>query len=167
MAGTTHLLAAVWHRSATSKKQSVANAQECVSFLRHVAESWPAAGHKADILEALVLDYADPSTGVVGSPVTMGRRDNKPVVTSGSTAAKGKPTMTTASPVTSSHGSTNTAMSEAALSQPMSMPSQSAPVPTSSQGNGFVGGLDWFANAIQNSGNMSTNNQGWSPLSPM
>lgn len=69
MAGTTHLLGAVWHRSANVKASALQNASECVTFLRHVAESWPAAGHKADILHALVIDYAEPSRSVNPKPV--------------------------------------------------------------------------------------------------
>jgi hypothetical protein len=61
MAGTTHLLAAVWHRSTSVKANAVRHASECVDFLRNVAESWPAAGHKADILQGLVIDYAEPT----------------------------------------------------------------------------------------------------------
>lgn len=56
-AGTTHLLAAVRHRSTKVKDEALNNTNECVSFLRLVAESWPAAGHKADILQELVEDY--------------------------------------------------------------------------------------------------------------
>lgn len=67
MAGTTHLLAAVWHRTASAKSAAVKQATECVTFLRLVAESWPAAGHKADILNALVMEYADPTSPVGGS----------------------------------------------------------------------------------------------------
>lgn len=35
----------------------MADAKECVDFLNSVAESWPAAGHKAEILENLVKEY--------------------------------------------------------------------------------------------------------------
>jgi hypothetical protein len=35
----------------------VTSARECVDFLNSVAESWPAAGHKADILDTLVREY--------------------------------------------------------------------------------------------------------------
>ena len=71
MAGTTHLLAAVWHRSPTVKANAFRNASECVTFLRHVAESWPAAGHKADILQGLVVDYAEPTTSSASRSVAI------------------------------------------------------------------------------------------------
>jgi hypothetical protein len=56
-AGTTHLLSAVRHHGTKIKDGAVANARECVDFLHSVAESWPAAGQKADILDTLVKEY--------------------------------------------------------------------------------------------------------------
>lgn len=56
-AGTTHLLSAVRHHGARVKDTALADARECVDFLNSVAESWPAAGQKADILETLVREY--------------------------------------------------------------------------------------------------------------
>lgn len=56
-AGTTHLLSAVRHHGARIKDTALADARECVDFLNSVAESWPAAGQKADILDTLVREY--------------------------------------------------------------------------------------------------------------
>jgi hypothetical protein len=56
-AGTTHLLSAVRHHGSKVKDGAVTSARECVEFLNSVAESWPAAAQKADILDTLVKEY--------------------------------------------------------------------------------------------------------------
>jgi hypothetical protein len=56
-AGTTHLLSAVRHHGLKVRDGAVSSARECVDFLHSVAESWPAAGQKADILDTLVKEY--------------------------------------------------------------------------------------------------------------
>lgn len=56
-AGTTHLLSAVRHHGSKVRDGAVTSARECVDFLHSVAESWPAAGQKADILDTLVKEY--------------------------------------------------------------------------------------------------------------
>lgn len=45
------------HHGVKIKDTALADARECVDFLNSVAESWPAAGQKADILETLVKEY--------------------------------------------------------------------------------------------------------------
>ncbi len=42
------------HRSPKLKEEAIGSARECIHLLRLVAVSWPAAGHKADILASLV-----------------------------------------------------------------------------------------------------------------
>ncbi|OXC63478.1 hypothetical protein AYX13_06698 [Cryptococcus neoformans] len=61
-AGTTHLLAAVHHRSIRIRAEALASANECVELLRLVAVSWPAARDKADILGGLVTEYLPTET---------------------------------------------------------------------------------------------------------
>jgi hypothetical protein len=123
MAGTTHLLGAVWHRSDSAKAAALQNSKECVSFLRLVAESWPAAGHKADILEALVVDYAEPKPSKTQSLPKSIVQSSSPISTF--------PIATPAVPIPSSNA------------QPLSEPT---PKPDS-----FAGGLEWFASTIGNS----------------
>lgn len=56
-AGTTHLLAAVQHRSAKRHKEAISSAQDCVSLLRRIGKSWTSGSQKADILENLINEY--------------------------------------------------------------------------------------------------------------
>jgi hypothetical protein len=51
----------------------VTSAKECVDFLNSVAESWPAAGQKADILDTLVREYhPHTQTAVFEQAITLG-----------------------------------------------------------------------------------------------
>lgn len=128
MAGSTHLLAAVWHRTASVKASALQQASECVTFLRHVAESWPAAGHKADILQTLVRDYAEPAKSATGTLQSTAKVRSP---------ASEHPTTTAAKPLT------------VHPQQPLPIPSSPMAVPT-------PGSLDWFASLVQNQG-ASTN----------
>ena len=56
-AGTTHLLAAVRHRTPKAREAAVAGVKECVHFLYLIGRSWPAARHKGEILQRLVDEY--------------------------------------------------------------------------------------------------------------
>lgn len=56
-AGTTHLLAAVQHRSAKRHKEAISSAQDCVKLLRRIGISWMSGSQKADILENLINEY--------------------------------------------------------------------------------------------------------------
>lgn len=67
-AGTTHLLSAVRHHGARIKNDALASARECIGFLHNVAESWPAAAQKADILDQLVSEYHPPEPTPAPTP---------------------------------------------------------------------------------------------------
>ena len=84
-AGTTHLLAAVRHRTNKIRETAITGARECIGYLYSIGESWPAAKHKGDILSKLVEDYhlesttdSHPETGA-GQGVESPRVSTSPV----------------------------------------------------------------------------------------